>query len=80
VLRRFGRVTVVAPNQEQSSVSSKITTHHPLRAFEMNDIDADKAYAVNGTPADCIKLALSELCDENLILLFLELTMEATLE
>ena len=64
VLRKFGRVTVVAPNQEQSSVSSKITTHHPLRAFEIQDIDADKAYAVNGTPADCVKLAISELCED----------------
>lgn len=63
VLRKYGHLTVVAPNQEQSSVSSKITTHQPLRAFEMHDIDADQAYAVNGTPADCIKLALSELCE-----------------
>ncbi|HNV70785.1 MAG TPA: 5'/3'-nucleotidase SurE [Candidatus Ozemobacteraceae bacterium] len=62
----LGEVIVVAPNAERSAASHALTLEHPLRAkpavFPVAGVT--KAYAVNGTPADCVKLALSSLLDE----------------
>ena len=55
------RVTVVAPDRERTAVSHAITLEMPIRADEIS-LDGDaSAYAVSGTPADCIKLALTRL-------------------
>lgn len=53
-------VTVVAPASEQSAKSHALTMHEPLRARQV----ADKQWAVAGTPADCVYLALHHLLDE----------------
>lgn len=62
----FGEITVVAPNTERSAASHSLTLEHPLRAkpvaFPVPGVH--RAYAVNGTPSDCVKLALSSLVDE----------------
>ncbi len=55
------RVTVVAPDRERSAVGHAITLHAPIRADAVSVNGAQRAYAVNGTPADCIKLAVAEL-------------------
>jgi 5'-nucleotidase len=55
------RITVVAPDRERSAVGHAITLHAPIRADIVSMNGAKRAYAVNGTPADCIKLAVSEL-------------------
>lgn len=55
-------VTVVAPDRERSAVSHAITLHVPLRVTRIKN-GAARAMAVNGTPADCVKLALLELLD-----------------
>lgn len=54
-------VTVVAPDRERSAVGHGITLHQPLRAVLMNVNGEGTGYAVNGTPADCIKLGALEL-------------------
>lgn len=56
-------VLVVAPEKEQSAMSHAITMHKPLHA---RNIDYDRAtgWSVNGTPADCAKLALEALLEE----------------
>jgi 5'-nucleotidase len=51
-------VSIVAPLGEQSAVSLSITVRHPLR-IETIEWPTARVLAVNGTPADCIKLALS---------------------
>lgn len=60
----LGEVMVVAPITEQSAVGHAITIRDPVRAkpwpFKVNGADVE-AYAVTGTPADCIKLALNRL-------------------
>ncbi|MBW2297113.1 MAG: 5'/3'-nucleotidase SurE [Deltaproteobacteria bacterium] len=64
--RRFApshRLTVVAPDRERSAVGHAITLHLPIRANVVSLNGVKKAYAVNGTPADCIKLAMTELVD-----------------
>lgn len=60
VLSNGHEVTVVAPDRERTGVGHAITLHQPLRATAVS-VDAADAYAVNGTPADCIKLAVLEI-------------------
>ncbi len=55
------RVTVVAPDRERSAVGHGITLHSPLRYEEKQVCESITGYAVNGTPADCVKLALAEI-------------------
>ena len=65
--RRFSETcstAVVAPEQECSAVSHAITLEKPIRFRKLSLGNGDKAYAVSGTPADCIKLAMIELLEE----------------
>ncbi len=55
-----GQVTVVAPDREQSGTSHSLTLHRPLRATRR----ADGAFQVDGTPTDCVMLALGALLGE----------------
>lgn len=57
--RRLGTVHVVAPDREQSATSHSLTLHHPLRVR-----DAGFGLVVDGTPTDCVVLALGELLPE----------------
>ncbi len=54
VLEPLGEVYVVAPDREQSAVGHALTLHRPLRV----DRVAERKYAVNGTPSDCVNLAV----------------------
>jgi 5'-nucleotidase len=63
VASEFGEVIVVAPDRQQSAVGHAITMSVPLRANEMVVAKKHKGFAVNGTPADCIKLAHGNLLD-----------------
>lgn len=61
VASEFGEVVVVAPDRQQSAVGHAITMSVPLRANEMTVAKKYKGFAVNGTPADCVKLAHGNL-------------------
>src|SRR5438105_1953585 len=64
-LRKLGDVTVVAPAGEQSAVGHSITLLTPLIVQEVFDENNQAmGWAVEGKPADCVKLALMELLDE----------------
>ena len=54
-LAKIARVTVIAPDQNRSGVSSAISLESPLRVMKT----PTNWWQLNGTPADCIKLALS---------------------
>lgn len=56
-------VLVVAPETEQSAVGHAITLTDPLRVKAVNRNGLFFGYAVKGTPADCVKLAINELMD-----------------
>ncbi len=60
----LGEVWVVAPDREQSSVGHAISLSDPIRVAPYPFPDVHVAYAVGGTPADCIKLALTALMPE----------------
>ena len=60
-MARLGEVMVIAPDRQQSAVGHALTVASPLRAVSMELEHASIAYAVNGTPADCVKLGVSTL-------------------
>ena len=60
-LRKIGQVEVVAPDAERSAVGHAITLLQPLRAKEVVRRNARFGYAVNGMPADCVKIAVAAI-------------------
>ncbi|MEE4312689.1 MAG: 5'/3'-nucleotidase SurE [candidate division KSB1 bacterium] len=56
-MRRVGETTIVAPDSEKSAVGHAITLSDPLRVTDYYKNGEFFGYAVNGTPADCVKLA-----------------------
>ena len=56
-LRRIGEVFTVAPDREKSAASLALTLRHPLRVEKIGP----RTFAVDGTPADCIYLAVAKL-------------------
>ena len=56
-LQDVGEVYTVAPDREQNSMSHALTLHRPLRVLDMGP----RRFAVDGTPTDCVKLALTGL-------------------
>ncbi|MBS0344302.1 MAG: 5'/3'-nucleotidase SurE, partial [Proteobacteria bacterium] len=62
VARSFGgEVFVVAPDEERSGASQSISLSVPLR---MRQLDATR-YAVKGTPADCVMVAIRTLLKDD---------------
>lgn len=60
-LKPIGEVTVVAPDRQQSAVGHAITMNHPLRVKSFFKNGSFFGYAVEGTPADAVKLAVKAL-------------------
>lgn len=58
--RQLGDVSVVAPDREQSATSHSLTLHYPLRVRQPQP----GVQCVDGTPTDCVVLALGELMRE----------------
>ncbi|MBE7637677.1 5'/3'-nucleotidase SurE [Sneathiella sp. P13V-1] len=54
-------VIVVAPAKEQSGASRSLTLHDPIRIQKFSDTE----YAVEGTPTDCVMMALNNLFKDN---------------
>ncbi len=63
-LAAMGEVLVVAPDRERSGTGHGITTYKPLRTKKVAFSDGTYGWAVNGTPADCVKLAIEALMPE----------------
>src|SRR3989338_2034327 len=58
-------VYVVAPDRERSATGHSLTLHRPLRIETVNHLDGVKeAYATDGTPSDCIKIAICGILDK----------------
>jgi len=55
--RTLGEVAIVAPDREQSAASHALTIHRPLRARQSQG----GAHLVDGTPTDCVIMAVNEL-------------------
>ena len=58
-LAEVADVVVVAPDRNRSAASNSLTVHSPLRVQRV----AEKRYSVDGTPSDCVHLALTGFLD-----------------
>lgn len=58
-LQPLGEITVIAPDSDRSAFSSALTLDRPLRPVQQ----ANGFWAVNGTPADCVHMALNGFLD-----------------
>jgi len=63
-LDELGDVYVVAPDREQSAVGHALTLHRPLRVATVGE----RRFSVNGTPSDCVNLAVLGLLPERPVL------------
>jgi 5'-nucleotidase len=59
-LAALDEIWVVAPDRDQSAVSHSLTLHRPLRIEQVGP----RAFAVDGTPTDCINLAINGILQE----------------
>lgn len=62
-MRSHGEVFVVAPLTERSACSHAITLRSPITVQRVDDRQMGTVYAVEGTPADCVRLGVSALLD-----------------
>jgi 5'-nucleotidase len=60
-LKELGDVYVVAPMSEMSGASHSLTLARPLRIRQMDD----RHWAIDGTPTDCVTLALNKILPED---------------
>ena len=63
-MTEIGETTVVAPKSENSGVGQAITISRPLQCEEINLACGLSGFAVNGTPADSVKFAVSVVMDK----------------
>ena len=59
-MRRFGRVSIVAPEHNHSGSSNALTLNKPLTVTNASE----DVFVVSGTPSDCVHLALTGLLDD----------------
>src|SRR5271163_689462 len=60
ILKDFATVSIVAPSVEQSGAAQSLTLRQPIVCNEISD----RRWAVDGTPADCVIVALHKLLPE----------------
>ena len=57
--KKYGRVTVVAPNGPRSAQSSALTIEQPVYAINHHSEDDIQWFSCSGPPTDCVKLAIT---------------------
>lgn len=62
-VKEMGDVVVVAPDAPRSGQSSAITVGAPLRVIRHHNYENAQVYSVNGTPVDCVKLAMHAIVE-----------------
>ena len=66
-MSRIGEVLIVAPDQEQSGVGTAVSFHNGIAVAERTaSIEGARAYAVSGTPSDCVFLGIGPLAEGNI--------------
>lgn len=63
-VQEFGDIIVVAPDSARSAQSHAITVSQPIRIRTLEQSENKSVYTCSGTPVDCVKLALSHLCEK----------------
>ena len=62
VAREFGDVIVMAPQTNASGLSHSIVSSRPIRAQEISSEEGLTICSCDGTPVDCVKLAVEHFC------------------
>ncbi len=63
-LKKFADITVIAPAEVKSGAGHSITIHHPLICDKVKIPHRFAGYQIHGSPADCVKIGLMQLCEE----------------
>ncbi len=63
-MSEIGEIIIIAPKTEQSAAGHSITMKIPLRIQEVKVRNKFKGYAINGTPADCVKIGITHILKE----------------
>src|SRR5512140_1472261 len=63
VMEEFGKVILVSTLESMSGMSQALTVKVPLRVRLIEENANHRIYACNGTPTDCVKLAVNQLVD-----------------
>ena len=61
VVKKYGDVIAVAPEKPESGMSHAITIKHPLRIKKVYSENGMTMYKCNGTPVDCVKIAMHQI-------------------
>lgn len=59
----FADIVIAAPSQERSGTGVSITWDRPLLIKQVNWVDETPAWSIDGTPADCVKMAIRVILD-----------------
>lgn len=65
-MSKIGNITVVAPDSEKSAVGHAITLSNPIRIQKFERHGGFTGFSVNGTPADCVKIAVRSLVKDKI--------------
>lgn len=63
VMEEFGKVILISTLESMSGMSQALTVKVPLRVRLIEENENHRIYACNGTPTDCVKLAVNQLVD-----------------
>jgi 5'-nucleotidase len=63
LMMQLGDVVVVSPDGPRSGQSNALTVYKPIRYKKLEEREGLARYSSNGTPTDCVKLALNEVLD-----------------
>lgn len=63
-VRPLGRITVIAPEQNHSGASNSLTLSRPLSIHRVAGGERDGFFFINGTPTDCVHVAMTGFLDE----------------
>ncbi|MBP6978245.1 MAG: 5'/3'-nucleotidase SurE [Bacteroidales bacterium] len=58
IMRWYGRVCIVAPEEPMSGMGHAVTVRHPLRLRKLEETEGFSRFSCNGTPADAVKLGI----------------------
>ncbi len=63
VMEEFGKVVLISTVESMSGMSQALTVKTPLRVKLLEENEKHRIYACNGTPTDCVKLAINQLLE-----------------
>ena len=79
-LKSIAEIVVVAPDREMSAIGTAVSLHQPVRARKVTPLVAEvETYAVEGTPADSVILALGKLVKDKIDLVISSINRGANL-